>query len=368
MITIHLRDIASICEPYTSKGGDGLSSTIHSLTEEQRHDLLSLNAEDLWEITRWGGGSPEAWMEGAVIRSEVGYACSCVGDRDSIEYRHRPSGLALKVILESKEDHCRCNFRRKWLTVSLKRPSWLDERFIKHRLHQMTPFKESPLGEESQALLISEVRQAMEKFLDNKLSGIAFLGPAGTGKTSLISAIMYDRWSVRRTWREVEPEAIGGLSYIERLQIEQRGRPEPELAMWRVNVPDWLEEVNAYDTRPFGKEVPEPAITPSKIRAAVAKSEMKPVLWLDEVDKFHPTPGRLTYLLRLIDVVYAEGGTILSSANMTLDQLRVHLHDPIYRRLMGSNDPKAEYEIFDLHDLLARDRRAEKRLVKAKAA
>jgi hypothetical protein len=65
-----------------------------------------------------------------------------------------------------------------------------------------------------------------------------------------------------------------------------------------------------------------------------------PILWLEGLDKFVPTQARLNHLFTLVEALYSRNGVIVAMADMTADELRDHLGEPIYRRVSGQGEPE----------------------------
>jgi hypothetical protein len=121
-----------------------------------------------------------------------------------------------------------------------------------------------------------------------------------------------------------------------------------KLNYWRVKVPKWIQDTEAFKNKDFGDQsVPEPELTPHAIEVATSSTGLAPILWMEELDKIGPTEPRLRYLYSLIDAVYESGGTIISTSNMKPGELKKHLGEPIYRRLSGENDPDGTYLVWD---------------------
>jgi hypothetical protein len=125
--------------------------------------------------------------------------------------------------------------------------------------------------------------------------------------------------------------------------------------IWRVQVPDWLDQMQAWDTRPFGDSRHDGReVTPEIINKAVG---LPPVLWLEELDKWKYTETRANYLFRLVDAVYRRGGLIVASTNKTPGQLEDLCGEPIYRRIAGTGEPDEDqngFKVWDLFEAVAK--------------
>ena len=180
----------------------------------------------------------------------------------------------------------------------------------KHRSLDLKPYAASPIAALTQAGLIAKL-----PFTTHKLHGWVITGPPGTSKTTYATAALIDMWTDAR-------------------------HSGYDLFMYRVEVPEWLAETAAWDTRDFEEEwlPPEPEISAGDIE----RKGGFPVLWLEELDKFKPTENRLNYLYRLVNTVYEMQGLIIVTCNDTEIQLRERLGPSISRRIFGDNDdPKA---------------------------
>ena len=179
-----------------------------------------------------------------------------------------------------------------------------------HRTLDLKPYANSPIATATQAGLIAEL-----PYQSHGLRGWVITGPPGTSKTTYAAAALVDMWT------------------------EAKHR-DHELLLYRVEVPEWLAETAAWDTRDFEENwlPPEPEISAGDIE----RKGGFPVLWLEELDKFKPTETRLNYIHRLVNAVYEMKGLIIVTCNDTEAQLRERLGPSISRRIFGDNDdPKA---------------------------
>jgi len=181
-----------------------------------------------------------------------------------------------------------------------------------HRSLQLQPHKASPILEATQAGLIAKL-----PYDPHYLRGWVITGPPGTSKTTYAATALVDMWTMAK----------------------HKGY---DLLLYRVEVPDWLAETHAWDTRDFDGEwmPPKPEINTGDIKRAGGS----PVLWLEELDKFKPTETRLNYLYRLVNAVYEMEGLIIVTCNDTEAQLRERLGPAISRRIFGDNDDPSYFK------------------------
>lgn len=94
-----------------------------------------------------------------------------------------------------------------------------------------------------------------------------------------------------------------------------------DLNYWRIKVPKWTRDMESWETRDFDDtSTEEPAITADKVERITPATTMRPILRLEELDKFSPTVSRLRNLYSLIDNVHEADGVIvqlLTSAHKT---------------------------------------------------
>jgi len=192
-----------------------------------------------------------------------------------------------------------------------------------HRVHSLAPYARSPLSLQAQEAPLSKIPSRA----NGGFRGWLISGPAGSSKTTYVAAALFDMITFRAT-----------TSFR-------------SLNCWRVKVPRWLRDMEAYETRDFGTTVKEPDITPDAIEHESKRSRLWPIVWLEELDKFNPTKNRLRNLLNLVDSIYEQGGLIISTVNETLPELRTLLGDSIYRRLTGENDDPEGYMVWDFWKL-----------------
>lgn len=216
----------------------------------------------------------------------------------------------------------------------------------KHRCHELKPINLCKLSSSAQA-------EAIKNIPHDPVRSWLLVGPAGTSKTTYVSAAIIDHMT-QRLWAT----SINKYSYFDpfgdigTLNIENAA----SLNVWRIKVPDWIAEQQAWDYRNYeDTRAIEPAYSLRNIQKRIRKEtteyhyyseydippNFSPILWLEELDKCAMSETQKQYVFRLVDCVYEAGGAIYTTSNMTLEALRKHVGDAIYRRVSGEcDDPK----------------------------
>jgi hypothetical protein len=122
------------------------------------------------------------------------------------------------------------------------------------------------------------------------------VGAPGTGKTHL-SYALYQRAVLSAVRRDPH---FGFFPYV-----------------WRVTVSVLLDQHVADATDP---EAPSPVVTERKVAYAVEKG-FRPVLFLDEIDKFPASEFKLGRLGQIVDAIYMAKGQIVATANENVEGL-----------------------------------------------
>jgi len=166
--------------------------------------------------------------------------------------------------------------------------------------------------------LLDQVRQ-------NPYSCFLLVGPAGTGKTTLMTA-MYRH--ALQTWSHA--------SFV-------LGKPTE--AVWKVDGPalskqfrDW--EMRNRDDRDSEASVPPPEVTATKILAAV-RAGLTPCVFIDEIDKIKlDSDFQAKAFHDIITVAQANGGMVCASSNLgaqnLMEKLGTQVGAAVVRRLCGS--------------------------------
>lgn len=166
--------------------------------------------------------------------------------------------------------------------------------------------------------LLAQVRK-------NPYSCFLLVGPAGTGKTTLMTA-MYQR-------------ALQAWSYM------SYARRNPTEAVWKVDGPalskqfrEW--EMRNREDRDSEASVPPPEVTATKILAAV-RAGFTPCVFLDEIDKIKlDSDFQAKSFHDIITVAQANGGMVCASSNLgaqkLMEALGTQVGPAVVRRLCGS--------------------------------
>jgi len=266
------------------------------------------------------------------------------------DFVHRTLSMGVEVIwgFETQSVQYRDNFD----------PSHIEKvvpkKFRGHSLANLKPWLESPVPQVQQQKYIDLLRYRVdhdeepenpenpEKQLKNPvLYGWMMTGckDGGTSKSTMASAYLKDVITDRLT----------------DAQDEYGVDVNVDLCVWRIRVPEWIDDMEKHKHHDFGTSdrPPEPEVTVAAIRQAVRKFGEKmnwqPVLWIEEMDKIKATDTRLSWLFNLIDVIYEDKGLLITTTNLTIVELKAMLGGPRLRRLTGKHDKAAHYLVWDFH-------------------
>ena len=146
---------------------------------------------------------------------------------------------------------------------------------VGHSLYAMKPWEHSPISMKAQ----EEAIKATQQIPDN-LRGWVLVGPAGSSKTALVSAWVKDEATRRLPQTEV---------------IRSTGRRD--LGIYRIRASDYLDAITEYEFRDWkDTSVAKPTLTPRILSERCRESGLRPILWLEELDKFSRTERRINYL------------------------------------------------------------------------
>jgi hypothetical protein len=114
--------------------------------------------------------------------------------------------------------------------------------------------------------------------------------------------------------------------------------------VWRVNLNDWLDSYLAWRTRDYtDSTIQRTHLTAQDIKSICTEQGLRPVVWIEELDKFQPTPTNKNWVHTLVDQVYLMNGLIVATTNTPLPKLRTLLGEGIVGRLDGSRDGREKF-------------------------
>jgi hypothetical protein len=190
-------------------------------------------------------------------------------------------------------------------------------------LHSLEPWARSPVPVEIQAKQIESVVS-----LPDDLRSWILLGQAGTSKTAFVSAWLKDEITRRAYFN-------GG-----------------EICTWRIKVNRWLDHNLEWMTRDFSDQsIQRPDLSIQAIEEACDESGLRPIVWIEEFDKYQPSKRRSDLIDSLIDAIYEMNGMIIITSNHTQASLRDYVSPATLRRLTGSHDEKGKFFVWDFHQI-----------------
>ncbi|MCU1294143.1 MAG: hypothetical protein JWP08_2993 [Bryobacterales bacterium] len=269
----------------------------------------------------------------AIMRRDLEQDCDCENGIPWRTWNHVMLPLSAKM-LDFNDNHEICAARTQFDRSFIK--NLIPSLHCNHRLYNLQPFAGNPIAHEKQAKVIQKIPTDL-----TELRGLLICGPGGTSKTTLVSASLVDTLTLRQY----------------RFRKEHDENPPVHHCCWRIKVPRYLAEMAAWDTREFDDDtVQPPVVTPDVIARECAEAGLKPILWVEELDKFNPTASgtRQRYLHDILDEVYELGGTIVTTTNMKPTELKAHIDKgpyTLYRRIAGENDRKEDYLVLNLWSL-----------------
>ena len=320
--------------------------------------LRDLPADSLFCFDDFTGWSQERWLPTpsclsnrsealAFIRSEGSCKCTCDAGR-TVDLLMNSSGT-ITIAYKNEavdEDHQIC-FTKQMYDKKIVQ-SIVPASHQQHRMGTLAPFPPSALQVPNQQQMIATLQG-----LDfSALRGLLIVGPPGTGKTTMLSALLtdivterihYHRFIKTPKRRKYRPYGEVDNSHIVPTSAD-------DLLCFRLKVPTWLVAYSQWLNRDFSdSHVEAECLTPETLLKKVEGSDHRPLLWLEELDKFNPTKTRLDNLYSLVDLVYEANGLILVSSNMTLPELEEHITEPVFRRISGANEDTNSFLTIDLY-------------------
>jgi hypothetical protein len=97
--------------------------------------------------------------------------------------------------------------------------------------------------------------------------------------------------------------------------------------------------------------VKPPDVSVEDIEDSCEETGLRPIVWLEELDKFSATKNRLDLLNSLVDGVYEKKGLVIVTTNLTRPELLDHLGEATYRRIAGTIDDPQDFAIWDFFEV-----------------
>lgn len=197
---------------------------------------------------------------------------------------------------------CPCSaLRRMWA----KWTEFVDRDYWECDLRTITPSTASSLDLGKQQAVINTLRA-------DPTGSYLFCGASSTGKTYLAYSLF----------------RLAVVSHVDQMIRTGDWASGP----WACSVPTLIEQLFTYRTQ----DGDPPIVTAEKINA-VARNGFRPVLMLDELDKWGFSESRAMYLGELISRVDAQGGQLIATSNASYEQLAAKwgpsIGEPILRRI-----------------------------------
>jgi DNA replication protein DnaC len=223
---------------------------------------------------------------------------------------------------------CEC---RNWVFLHKLLDNELPPRYRNTDLDTLEADVLSTLGGKDNSSKGLELRLALqdneiEHLRKNSLKSYFFVGPAGSSKTTFITAL----------YRHALEENVESLRdpFKENVKF-----------IWRVDAQNLLEQ---FQTKSTDNTAPEPDVTKPKLDHLRKKYGVKPVVILEEIDKLKASKFRLDKLFDVIDGVYENEGTLILSSNLTVGEFEEAFGEPIYRRVKEMCDTRDYYNLANL--------------------
>jgi hypothetical protein len=270
-----------------------IESGLAKLNEIKRNDYHRWYVESLRE-TNWVEVARDAKLDDVKLTRDLfwavarGQKCPACSDSNQIHVvRH---GTVTGIYMDAYPD-CECvKYRRLWKVLC----DCIPQHYLWVSLYDLAPSLLSKLPGAKQESEIAFVREHCE-------DGFFFSGPAGTSKTTFSIALYRNAVAVqfRQKWK-----GSGETFYT---------KPQ---GIWRVNGDRLMRQ---FQEKALNPDAREPEVTAEKIRAA-AKSDFRPYLVLEEIDKAKMSEFRANNLFSIIDALYECNGRLVLTTNLTLPE------------------------------------------------
>lgn len=356
------RKVLTDAEERLNKAKDALPQGAELVSINTWETILGVNPED-WPVEE--AENLSLATKAGIIRSEITYECVCNAGYIYLAWGQQDPVVAL--LLDDRVRHPLCAARAAFRGAAnplsfdgAAEPTRnlfhgaVEEDLAYHRVHSLQPWVRSPVPPQAQQEAIDRLRSVKALRYGKFWRGWLLAGPPGASKSTYASAVVTDlmtirmadmgRWSNRSSYySNDEEDSFGWLNY------------------WRVEVPRWVREQEAWENRDFeDRTMLEPSPMPKHIEEATSSSRVRPILLLEEIDKFSVTKNRLRNLYNLVATVYKLQGTIITTTNLPLRELEQLVGEPIYRRLSGTNDAIEDFQVWDLWKLAKKGKRTKK--------
>jgi hypothetical protein len=129
------------------------------------------------------------------------------------------------------------------------------------------------------------------------------------------------------------------------------GRDRIELCVWRIKLGTWVKQMQAWSLRSKKNPPPRPLDAELIAEACRRAPQHKPIVWIEECDKFVATETRLNDIHALVDEIHEHCGMIIITSNWTKKEFAASLPYSIRRRITGDNEPDRDkdYLLWDMH-------------------
>ena len=316
-----------------------LPLTPEQIKELPYRELVALNSlEKHWNriLISWEGVWLECDQVSITVPKAVGYAVAkgemkcpvCKGlNNNRVKTREygQVTGLQRTFLVD-----CEC---RKWAFLNKLLDKELPVRYRNVDLDTLVPQSPpSTLSEEVQA-------REIEHFREEPVKSYFFSGPAGSSKTTFITAL----------YRRALEENADFLRdpFKENVKF-----------IWRVDAQNLLKQFHRQSMDIVN--APEPDVTKDKLNAVCKKYGVRPIVILEEIDKLKATKGRLDSIFDVIDGVYENEGILILSTNLTPGEFDAAFGAAVARRVIETCDTRNYWTPEEEEQKLAELKRTQK--------